>query len=216
MNTETLIKQLNHPQARRRIEAIAELGSALRAGKIPQPKAGQDVNNHIHTIYSFSPYSPTGAVWRSFGAGLRTAGIMDHDTLSGAEEFIEAGKTVGLATTIGVECRCDFTSTPLADRRFNNPDQLSNAYVAIHGIPHTHIQTVCDYFQPLREARNRRNRRMVRRLNDLIVDGELLLDFDSDVTPLSMHHEGGSITERHILFALSKRMIRRFEKGGSS
>ena len=213
MNTETLIEQLNHPEARRRIEAIAELGSALRAGKIPQPKAGQDVNNHIHTIYSFSPYSPTGAVWRSFSAGLRTAGIMDHDTLSGAEEFIEAGKTVGLATTIGVECRCDFTSTPLAGRRFNNPDQLSNAYVAIHGIPHTHIQTVCDYFQPLREARNRRNRRMVRRLNDLIVDGELLLDFDSDVTPLSMHHEGGSITERHILFALSKRMIRRFGKG---
>jgi len=213
MNTETLIEQLNHAQARRRIEAIVELGSALRAGKIPQPKAGEDVNNHIHTIYSFSPYSPTGAVWRSFSAGLRTAGIMDHDTLSGAEEFIEAGKTVGLATTIGVECRCDFTATPLAGRRINNPDQLSNAYVAIHGIPHAHIQTVCDYFQPLREARNRRNRRMVRRLNDLIVDGELLLDFDSDVAPLSMHHEGGSITERHILFALSKRMIRRFGKG---
>ena len=78
---------------------------------------------------------------------------------------------------------------------------------------HTHIQTVCDYFQPLREARNRRNRRMVRRLNDLIADGELRLDFDSDVAPLSMHHEGGSITERHILFALSKRMIRDFGKG---
>ena len=213
MNPKTLIEQLDHPRSGKRIEAIAGLGSALRAGKIPQPEAGEDVNNHIHTIYSFSPYSPTEAVWRSFSAGLRTAGIMDHDTLSGAQEFIEAGKTVRLATTIGVECRCDFTSTPLAGRRINNPDQLSNAYVAIHGIPHTHIQTVSDYFHPLREARNRRNRGMVRRLNDLVVDGELILDFRKDVAPLSMHHEGGSITERHILFALSKRMIRRFGKG---
>jgi hypothetical protein len=213
MNQSNLTERLAHPRSEKRLEAISELSSALRAGKISQPEAGEDVNNHIHTIYSFSPYSPAAAVWRSFNAGLRTAGIMDHDSISGAEEFIQAGQTIQLATTIGVECRCDFTSTPLAGRRINNPDQLSNAYVAIHGIPHTSIKTVCDYFQPLREARNRRNRLMVRRLNDLLADGELLLDFDRDVVPLSMAHEGGSITERHILFALSKRMILRFGRG---
>jgi len=213
MKQQELIGQLDHPQLQKRLEAISRLSSALAAGKIPRPEAGEDVNNHIHTIYSFSPYSPAEAVWRSFAAGLRTAGIMDHDSISGAEEFIEAGKTIQLATTIGVECRCDFSATPLAGRRINNPDQLSNAYIALHGIPHNHIETVSAYFQPFREARNRRNRRMVRRLNDLLADDELFLDFDADVVPLSMHHEGGSITERHILFALSKRMIRRFGKG---
>ncbi|GAH61379.1 unnamed protein product, partial [marine sediment metagenome] len=30
------------------------------------------------------------------------------DSISGAEEFIEAGKIVGMATTIGLECRCDY------------------------------------------------------------------------------------------------------------
>jgi len=215
MNQPDLFEQLNHPRPRMRLGAISELSGALSTGKIPRPQAGEDVNNHIHTIYSFSPYSPTQAVWRSCMAGLRTAGIMDHDSISGAEEFIEAGKTIQLATTIGVECRCDFSSTALAGRRINNPDQLSNAYIALHGIPHTRIQAVSAYFQPFREARNRRNRRMVRRLNDVLLDDELLLDFDADVVPLSTVHEGGSITERHILFALSERMIRRFGRGAN-
>jgi hypothetical protein len=209
------IEQLRNPQSRKRLEAICELSRALAAGAIPQPEAGEDVNNHIHTIYSFSPYSPAEAVWRGFNAGLRTAGIMDHDSISGAEEFIEAGKTIGLATTIGVECRSDCSSTPLAGRRVNNPDQLSNAYIAIHGIPHSRIQEVSAYFEPLREARNRRNRSMVQRLNGLIAENDLALDFDKDVAPLSMVQEGGSITERHILFALSQRMIRRFGRGAA-
>jgi hypothetical protein len=209
------IEQLHSPRSRERLEAISRLNTALEAGTVPHPEAGEDVNNHIHTIYSFSPYSPTEAVWRSFNAGLQTAGIMDHDTISGAEEFIEAGKTIGLATTIGVECRCDFGYTPLSGRRINNPDQLSNAYIALHGIPHPRIEEVSAYFRPLREARNRRNRSMVERLNDLIGREELILDFDTDVAPLSMAHEGGSITERHILFALSQHMIRLFGRGRS-
>ena len=215
MNSADLTEQLHSSRAPERLQALSKIKDALEAGTMPRPEAGEDVNNHIHTIYSFSPYPPAEAVWRSFNAGLRTAGIMDHDTISGAGEFIEAGKTIGLATTIGVECRCDFTSTPLAGRRLNNPDQLSNAYIAIHGIPHTRIEEVSAYFEPLRQARNRRNRRMVQRLNDRLGRDELLLDFDADVAPLSMVHEGGSITERHILFALSQRLIHRFGRGRS-
>jgi hypothetical protein len=213
MKRTELTEKLHSALAPERLQAISGLANALEAGTIPQPGAGEDVNNHIHTIYSFSPYSPAEAVWRSFNAGLRTAGIMDHDTISGAGEFIEAGKTIGLATTIGVECRCDFSATPLAGRRINNPDQLSNAYVALHGIPHTRIDEVSGYFEPLRAARNRRNRGMVRRLNDVVGREELLLDFEEDVAPLSKVHEGGSVTERHILFALSQRLIRRFGRG---
>ena len=48
----------------------------------------------------------------------------------------------------------------LAGRRVNNPDQLSNAYIALHGIPHTQIDKVAAYFRPRIEARNRRNRLM--------------------------------------------------------
>jgi hypothetical protein len=57
---------------------------------------------------------------------------MDHDSISGAEAFIEAGHIAGMETTIGVECRADFSNTPLNGRRINNPDQKSIAYVALH------------------------------------------------------------------------------------
>ncbi|MBR6772037.1 MAG: PHP domain-containing protein, partial [Clostridia bacterium] len=36
-----------------------------------------DVNGHIHTTYSFSPYSHTAAVYAARMEGLCTAGIID-------------------------------------------------------------------------------------------------------------------------------------------
>ena len=54
------------------------------------PETEGDVNNHIHTFYSFSPYSPSEAVYNAKKAGLKTAGIMDHDSVSGCREFIAA------------------------------------------------------------------------------------------------------------------------------
>jgi len=210
---EAKIKQLNHPQPERRLEALRSLRADLRSGTIAPPPAGEDVNNHIHTTYSFSPYSPSMAVWRSFMAGLRTAGIMDHDSIAGAEEFVEAGRIIGLATTVGVECRCDFSAIAFADRRINNPEQSGNTYIALHGIPHTRLKEVSAYFRPLREARNRRNRMMVRALNELLAEPALQLNLDTDVIPLSMYNQGGTVTERHILFALSLRLTARFGKG---
>jgi predicted metal-dependent phosphoesterase TrpH len=208
------IEQLNAPEASSRLEALRRLARA-RPGGAPAREAGepQDVNNHIHTFYSFSPYSPAKAVWMSVRAGLATAGIMDHDSVSGAEEFIAAGRAAGLATTVGLECRCDFSGTPLEGRRLNNPDQLSSAYVALHGIPHPRLPEVREYFRPLQAERNRRNRRMVERLNRALAQPELALDFQRDVLPLSRHEEDGTVTERHILFALALRLLQTRGRG---
>ena len=199
------IAELNDPQAPQRLEALRRLAGA--GGKPAVRPTGEEVNNHIHTFYSFSPYSPAKAVWMSATSGLATAGIMDHDSLSGAEEFTEAGRAAGLATTVGLECRCDFAGTPLEGRRLNNPDQLSVSYIALHGVPHPRIAEVREYFRPLQAERNRRNRRMVERLNSLLAHPELTLDFQRDVLPLSRHQEDGTVTERHILFALANRLI---------
>src|SRR5450830_1960340 len=99
---------LNHPDKNKRLEALTELAQMIRNGTIAPPAKGNDVNNHIHTIYSFSPYSPSKAVWMAYMAGLSTAGIMDHDSISGALEFTAAGQIIGLPTTIGAECRASF------------------------------------------------------------------------------------------------------------
>ena len=138
---------------------------------------------------------------------------MDHDSISGAKEFIEAGKIVGLATTIGVECRADFSQTDLNGKRINNPDQESVAYVALHGIPHTQIDKVAAHLAPYRKRRNRRNVAMTARLNIMLAKYGIGLDFAKDIVPLSRAKEGGSITERHILYALSLKLISRFGKG---
>lgn len=210
---EELIQNLNHSDINVRLDSLRELMKMINQGEIERPATGNDVNNHIHTIYSFSPYSPTKAIWMSYQAGLKTAGIMDHDSISGALEFIEAGKIIGIMTTIGVECRADMSKTPLNGRRINNPDQKSVAYMALHGIPHQNIDTVVEFFKPYVAQRNIRNRKMVDAINKLMEPYNISFDFDMDVKPLSMIHENGSITERHILFALSKKITQRFGMG---
>ena len=158
MKTSSLssLARLNHPDREVRLNNLKALIQEVKAGRIPEPPKGIDVNNHIHTTFSFSPYSPTCAVWMAYTAGLQTAGIMDHDSIAGAREFIEAGRIAGMATTIGVECRVDFQDTPLNRRMINNPDQHSVAYVALHGIPHTRIDDVQSYFAPYTKARHER------------------------------------------------------------
>ena len=215
MNQEAkrYIDNLNHPDKEVRLENLKKLQQMITEGRIEKIRPCGAVNNHIHTSYSFSPYSPTKAVWMAYQSGLITAGIMDHDSISGAKEFLRAGEILGIATTIGLECRVDFSNTPLAGKRINNPDQKSIAYVALHGIPHTQIDTVIDFFKPYTEKRNARNRKMIDKINALLTKFDVTLDFDKDVVPLSMAHEGGSITERHLLFALSMKLIEKYDKG---
>lgn len=208
-----LIEQLNHPDVEERIGALQELVGMVRSGDLPAPSRQHNVNNHIHTTYSFSPYSPTKALWMAYNSGLVTSGIMDHDSVSGAEEFTAAGRVIGMGTTVGAEIRVSAQHTRLAGRRINNPDQNTVAYMAIHGIPHTRLDAVDEFLESVREARNGRNAAMVEKINDLVNLPDLILDMQSDVMPLSMCHEGGSITERHLLFALGHKLIAKFGKG---
>jgi hypothetical protein len=174
-----------------------------------------NVNNHVHTVYSFSPYTPTEAVQTAKSSGLATVGIMDHDSVGGLREFIAAGRRIGIATTVGFECRANFANTPFTGRRINNPDQNSVGYLAMHGIPHDKIDAAEAFLAPYRTARNVRNRQMTRRLDDLIRSAGLAIDFDKDIVPISRHDEGGSITERHILYALADKIVKKIGTGHS-
>jgi predicted metal-dependent phosphoesterase TrpH len=176
-------------------------------------ETGENVNNHIHTTYSFSPYSPTKAVYMAWRAGLATAGIADHDSVGGLREFIEAGKIVGIPTTVGFEMRYDFRKTPFNGKRINNTDQNSIAYLVMHGVPHDKIDVAEAFLQPFRLKRNERNRRMITKLNTYIAKAALEVDFDRDVLPISMWHDGGSVTERHILFALVGKILEKVARG---
>lgn len=209
-DSATYIEALNSRSKAERLEALRTLMDAIERGKLEKPQTGSDVNNHIHTTYSFSPYSPTKAVWMSYMAGLCTAGIMDHDSFSGAQEFIEAGSIANLPVTIGLEMRVSTAGTPYKNRTFNNPDQLDTSYVALHGIPHTKLAFANDFIRPYRLARHARIEGMMRNLNALLAPHGLELSFMRDVFSISNADEGGSITERHLMFALCNLLVAEF------
>ncbi len=210
MTKEQTIERLNAPDMADRLDALRGLKAMLDAGQIDKPATGNDVNNHIHTTYSFSPYSPTKAVWMAYMTGLSTAGIVDHDSISGAREFIEAGKIMEFPTTIGFELRATHTGTALKNRRTNNPDQAGISYLTFHGVPHDRIDAVADFLRPVCVARGERNRAMCTKIA-LILD--IALDYDRDVLPISFAHDGGSVTERHLLYAAGQKLIAQYGRG---
>ncbi|MBD5559543.1 MAG: PHP domain-containing protein [Clostridia bacterium] len=206
MTRAELEAQLAAPDAQVRLDALRQLRVKTDRGEIPRPIRTEDTNNHVHTTYSFSAYSPAGAVWKAYRSGLATVGIVDHDSVGGAREFISAGDIVGITTTVGAEIRLSFADTPLAGRRLNSPDELSAAYVACHGIPHTQLDRFDALLGRIRELRNERNRAQTEKLNALLAGSGITLDFESDVLPLSQAERGGSVTERHLLYALARKI----------
>lgn len=176
----------------------------------------EEVNNHVHTAYSFSPYTPSEAALAARNAGLKAVGIMDHDSVSGAQEFVSACLRLGIGSTVGFEVRVNGDGTVMEGRRINNPDSNNILYMAVHGIPQPRIGEADAFLKPLRDLRNQRNREQVSALNRILAGMDLApLDFEKDILPVSFAPFGGSVTERHILYALSLRLVALWGRGES-
>ncbi len=201
-----VLNLLNAPTKEERLANLAEIAPKTAF----PPMVPQYINNHIHTTYSFSPYSPTAAVYAARMEGLCTAGIIDHDSISGAREFLEAAKLVDMPVTIGMEARISMDGTRLEGRRTNNPDQVGVSYMTIQSVPHDKIEVLTEFFKPYQAARHERNRKMIANINALL---GLDLDYDRDVLPLSMAEENGGVTERHLMYALAIRLVKEVGKG---
>jgi len=201
------VSKLSASRRDQRLEAARALGEAIRRGEV-ENEPTVEVNNHVHTIYSFSPYSPSEVAYRAWKAGLQAVGSMDHDSVAAAPEMSAAAREIGIASTVGCELRVDFSGTAMEGRKLNNPDSNTIVYIALHGIPDQALSAVEEFLGPVHNARNQRNRRMVERLNGELGSFDLpALDFQRDVYAISRAAEGGSITERHILYALAGKIM---------
>ncbi len=210
---DEIINRLNAPGEEDRLTAVSQVGALIERGAITRNPL-REVNNHVHTAYSFSPYFPAMAAYQAWKAGLQIVGSIDHDSISAAEEMMTAGKAIGIATTVGFEIRCSCLNTPMAERKINNPDSSGIIYMCVHGVPAKHIERVKEFLRPVNRVRNVRNRAEVEALNILITAAGLTpLDFMSDVASLSQVQKDGSITERHILSAFAGRIISEIGKG---
>ncbi len=203
------INVLNKLNAPTKEERLANLKEVLKDTVFP-PMVPQYINNHIHTTYSFSPYSPTASVYAARMEGLCTAGIIDHDSISGAREFLEAAAIVDIPVTIGMEARISMDGTRLEGRRTNNPDQVGVSYMTIQSVPHDKIDALTEFFKPYQAARHARNRKMIAKINELV---GVELDYDRDVLPLSEAADNGGVTERHLMYALSIELVKQVGKG---
>ncbi len=210
---DKIIQELNGSNKRSRLFGLEKIYKSIEIGE-GQFKKTEEVNNHVHTIYSFSPYSPSMAAYLAWKAGLQAVGIMDHDSVSGCKELIDACKIIGIASTVGFELRVNFSGTIVEGRKLNNPDSKNIGYIAIHGIPESKLQETKKFLNPIQVARNKRNKKMLDNLNNLIKDyGIEEIDFREEIYNISRAQEGGSITERYILYAVARKIIQKTGKG---
>jgi hypothetical protein len=179
-----------------------------------------EVNNHIHTIYSFSPFSPSMAALLAREAGLGTAGSVDHDSIAAAEEMLAACAILGIGGCVGFEVRVslktlpDGERSPFAAKKINNPDSEGLIYMTVQGIPKQSFNKAAEFLTPLREQRLERIRAMTVSANDLLSEaGVSGIDFELDILACSKYAEGGGITERHLLAAAAKKMIQKYKQG---
>jgi len=205
------------------LEKVERL-AALRSLEAEHPKnpilSFAEINNHIHTIYSFSPYTPSMAALMARDAGLGAAGSVDHDSVAAADEMIAACSLLGIGGCAGFELRVSFRTgtdgkpSPFAARKINNPDSDGYAYITVQGIPRQYISATADFLAPLRAERLKRTRAMTVAANGFIREaGFSEINFERDVVARSKYDEGGGITERHLTAAIADKIILKFGKG---
>jgi len=223
-----LVADLGNFDLRKRLDALIILNHLAETGEISLPRQTEDTNNHVHTWYSFSPYTPSMAVWIARMNGLSTVGIVDHDSVGGADEFVQAGRIMRIATTVGAEVRANFSGTPLEGRYINNPDEPSVGYIAAHGIPLNRTELLDrELLADIRYCRNLRTEKETQSACALLPEEDLCPDFWNEVIDYSLYCFGtgktdegrtvmsGSVTERHLLFAIAKRMVKKYGRGES-
>ena len=210
---DKIIQEINSKNKKSRLYGLEKIYKLIEIEK-KQFKKTEEVNNHLHTIYSFSPYSPSMAAYLAWKAGLQAVGIMDHDSVSGCKELIEACKIIEIASTVGFELRVNFSGTIVEERKLNDPDSKNIGYIAIHGIVESNLPEAKKFLNPIQIARNKRNKKILAKLNNLIKSYRMEeIDFNKEVYKISQAKEGGSITERHILFAFARKIIQKTGKG---
>ncbi|MDR1949603.1 MAG: PHP domain-containing protein [Spirochaetaceae bacterium] len=214
---------LNDPRVSKneRLEALKTL-AAERAGASGgvSRELKSEINNHIHTIYSFSPYTPGMAALRSREAGLGAAGSVDHDSIAAAEEMLAACEILALGGCVGFEVRVSFKTGadgkpgPFAGRKINNPDSEGIAYMTVQGIPRQQLTRVGEFLDPIRAERLIRTKNMAAAAGTFLAEAGLPpLDFQADIVDKSQYKAGGEITERHLLAAVAEKFIQQYGKG---
>jgi len=199
---ERLERQLDDFDRDRRSEALAQLWRAAGRSDDALPDPGADVNLHAHTFFSYNAYgySPSKFAWLARKAGLAVAGIVDFDVLDGVDEFLDAGRRIGLKCCAGLESRVFVPE--FATLEMNSPGEPGVSYNMGVGFPRAASHP---FLVEMRAAAEKRTRGMLERVNAYL--DPVTLDFDRDVAPLT---PSGNATERHLCEAYERKAVEAF------
>ena len=195
-----LEQQLDSFDRATRDAALRTLQERARRGEISLPPVGTDVNVHCHSFHSYNAYgySPSKLAWLGRTSGWAVAGIVDFDTLDGLEEFLTAGKLLGLKACAGIETRVYVPEC--ATWVMNSPGEPGISYHMGVGIPCPVKADERVLLTRLRTISTQRNRELVARVNTHL--DPVTLDYDHDVIPLT---PSGNVTERYICLAYARK-----------
>ena len=173
----------------------------LKANLPESEKKSDAVNIQTHTIYSFSPYTPSMAAYMAYKFDLRVAGILDNYTVAGAKEFIEACRILNLTSSVGVELRANFGE---GETPYSN--------VALFGIAQKYFAPLKKALVPYRDTRKENVESTLNAVNKKVVSYGISIDFKKDVKPLVQE----VLLSKYVYFDLAKKIIEKFGEGEKS
>ena len=112
----------------------------------------ENIDLHIHTVYSDGTYTPGEVVKKAKEIGLVAISITDHDSVEGVEEALQAGREFGVEVVPGVEMSSDVDHDEI---------HILGYYL---DFKKKEFLSKLDYFQKIRIERNER---LFRRLEEL-------------------------------------------------
>jgi hypothetical protein len=193
-DTPRLEKRLSEFGAQTRRDALAALAALC---SVP-PETGRNVNMHCHSFFSYNAdgWSPSRIAWECRKHGLYAAALCDFDVLDGLDEFLAAGRTIGLRTAVHLETRAFLRESAACD--INSPGEPGVAYIMGMGfcnLPAAGGQAGRT-LELFRLSARSRNEALIQRINGRVP--EIAIDYARDVLPLTPHNVA---TERHIIRA---------------
>ena len=206
---EKLAQKLDSSDCAERKQALSALCEKVKRGEITFGKPTGAVNLHCHTFFSYNcyGYSPSKFAYLARKAGLAVAGVVDFDVLDGLDEFLEAGRLLGLKACAGLETRVFVPE--FADKVINSPGEPGISYHMGIGFPKAKLPAEGENFlMGLRETAQRRNTDLMARVNEYLRPVEL--DYKKDVLSLT---PAGNATERHLCIAYARKAEELFSDG---
>jgi len=157
---------------------------------------------HCHSFFSYNAngWSPSRIAFECRRQGLCAAALCDFDVLDGLDEFLAAGRLLGLRAAVHMETRAYVREQAAVD--ISSPGEPGVAYIM--GCGYTVLPLAGSpqgaFLARLRQGAQDRNLALIARINAALPD--IALDYARDVTPLTPK---GVATERHIIRAYCNR-----------